>query len=183
MVRFIGFPNDRPFPPKVNYDHLMADPGRLDALSGVMLLAREMHRQVHELMAGEPWAVAAGFRPPCLGVLAVVERLQPVSQRVISDTLGLDASDVVGVLDILEEAGMVQRRRDPVDRRRHAVVLTEPGETAARRFAALRAEATDRVLAGLDDDERRQLVDLIDRANAGRTSHCQPGLSGRGLRV
>jgi DNA-binding MarR family transcriptional regulator len=142
-----------------------------------------MHRQVHELMAGEPWAVAAGFRPPCLGVLAVVERLQPVSQRVISDTLGLDASDVVGVLDILEEAGMVQRRRDPVDRRRHAVVLTEPGETAARRFAALRAEATDRVLAGLDDDERRQLVDLIDRANAGRTSHCQPGLSGRGLRV
>ncbi len=156
---------------------------RIDVLSGVLLLAREMHRQVHELMTEEPWAIDAGFRPPCLGVLAVVERLQPVSQRVISDTLGLDASDVVGVLDILEAAHMVQRRRDPADRRRHAVVLTELGEIAARRFAVIRAKATDRALAGLDNEERRQLVDLLERANAGAAPHCQPGLSGRGLRV
>src|SRR5439155_20249176 len=107
------------------------DDRRLDALSGVMLLAREMHREIHELMAEEPWAVDAGFRPPCMGVLAVVEKRQPVSQREISDYLGLDASDVVGVLDNLEAAHLVQRRRDPADRRRHAVVLTEPGETAA----------------------------------------------------
>lgn len=161
----------------------MDDDERLDALSGVLLLAREMHRQIHELIADEQWAIDAGFRPPCLGVLAVVERLQPVSQRAISDTLGLDASDVVGVLDLLEAAHMVQRRRDPLDRRRHAVVLTELGETAARRFAAIRATATDRVLAGLDTDERRQLIDLLDRANAGRALQRQPGLSGRGLRV
>jgi len=159
------------------------DDRRLDALSGVLLLAREMHRQMHDLVAEEQWAVDAGFRPPCLGVLAVVERLQPVSQRGISDTLGLDASDVVGVLDILEAAHLVQRRRDPTDRRRHAVVLTELGETAARRFAALRAKATDRVLAGLDDEERRQFVALLDRANAPWAPNGHPGLSGRGLRV
>lgn len=159
------------------------DDRRLDALSGVLLLAREMHRQMHDLLTEEQWAVEAGFRPPCMGVLAAVERLQPVSQRGISETLGLDASDVVGVLDILEAAHMVQRRRDPADRRRHAVVLTELGEAAARRFAALRATATDRVLAGLDDEERRQLVALLDRANAQRNLHRHPGLSGRGLRV
>ena len=156
---------------------------RLDALSGVLLLAREMHREMHGLMIQETWAIDAGFRPPCLGVLAVVERLQPVSQREISDTLGLDASDVVGVLDILEAAHMVERRRDPADRRRHAVVLTELGETAAQRVAALRAQAGDRVLAGLDDEERRQLVTLLDRANAHHAPQCQPSLSGRGLRV
>jgi DNA-binding MarR family transcriptional regulator len=104
-----------------------------------------------------------------LGVRAVVEHLQPVSQREISDHLGLDASDVVGVLDILEAAAMVQRRRDPSDRRRHAVVLTELGEAAARRFADLRGQATARVLAGLDDGERRQLVDLLHRA-CGRSA-------------
>ena len=159
------------------------DDRRLDALSGVMLLAREMHREIHGLMAQEPWAVDAGFRPPCMGVLAVVEKRQPVSQREISDQLGLDASDVVGVLDILEAAHMVQRRRDPADRRRHAVVLTELGETAARRFAALRAEAAERALAGLDPDERRQLVELLERATAGRAAGASPGLSGRSLRV
>ena len=137
---------------------------RLDAVAGVFLLAREMRRHIHELMAEEEWAAAAGFRPPCVGVLDVVSRLQPVSQREISDHLGLDASDVVGVLDILEAAALVERRRDPQDRRRHAVVLTEQGDAAARRFAALRAKAADRALGGLDADERRQLVDLLNRA-------------------
>ena len=139
----------------------------MDALSGVFLLAREMRRQIHEAMADEEWVAEAGFRPPCMGVLDVVARLQPVSQREISDHLALDASDVVGVLDILEAADMVERRRDPQDRRRHAVVLTERGATAARRFAALRAKVTDRVLSELDPDERRLLVDLLDRAVRG----------------
>ena len=152
---------------------------RLDAFTGVILLAREMRRRVHELMAGEQWAVDAGFRPPCMGVLAVVEKLQPVSQREISDQLGLDASDVVGVLDILEAASMVERRRDPRDRRRHAVVLTERGETAARHFAVLRVKATERVLADLDDDERRLLIDLLDRAGARWAPHCGAGVSTR----
>jgi DNA-binding MarR family transcriptional regulator len=65
---------------------------------------------------------------------------------------------------------MVQRQRDPRDRRRHAVVLTELGEKAARRFATLRERATERALADLDDDERRQLVDLLNRATGRFTS-------------
>ncbi len=141
-----------------------------DALTGVFLLAREMRRQIHELMAEEQWAVDAGFRPPCMGALGVIAAHQPVSQREISDHLGLDASDVVGVLDILEAAHMVRRQRDPQDRRRHAVVLTELGEDAARHFAALRARATGRVLADLDDDDRRQLVELLNRASRRFTS-------------
>ena len=91
---------------------------------------------------------------------------QPVSQREISDHLGLDASDVVGVLDVLEAAGMVERHRDPHDRRRHAVVLTEAGEQASRRLMVLRSQVEARVLAGLEPDERRQLADLLDRALA-----------------
>jgi DNA-binding MarR family transcriptional regulator len=143
-----------------------------DALWTVFLLAREMRRHVHELMAEEHWATQAGFRPPCMGVVHAVAKLQPVSQREISDHLGLDASDVVGVLDILQAAHMVERRRDPRDRRRHAVVLTEAGETAARRFAALHAEAEDRALANLDPDERTQLIALLNRA--ARSIGAQP---------
>lgn len=119
---------------------------------------------MHELMGHEQWAVDAGFRPPCLGVLAVVAASQPVSQREISDHLGLDASDVVGVLDILENAELVERRRDPNDRRRHAVVLTAAGEQAAQHFAHLRAIVEERTLAALDRDERKQLADLLQRA-------------------
>jgi DNA-binding MarR family transcriptional regulator len=145
----------------------VADDSPFDFLSGLFLLARETRRQIAELMAEEHWAVHAGFRPPCMGVLAVVEKLQPVSQREISDQLGLDASDVVGVLDVLEAASMVERRRDPADRRRHAVVLTDAGVAAAHHLAALRAEAEARVLAHLDPDERHALVGLLRRATEG----------------
>jgi DNA-binding MarR family transcriptional regulator len=156
---------------------------RPDALSGVFLLAKEMRRHISELMAEEDWAASAGFRPPCLGVMAVVAKLQPVSQREISDHLGLDASDVVGVLDILEAAHLVQRRRDPADRRRHAVVLTEAGEAAARHFATLRAEAEARALADLNPDERRQLVDLLNRATARCEASPEAAMRQRSLSV
>jgi DNA-binding MarR family transcriptional regulator len=148
---------------------------RLDALSGVFLLAREMRRHIGELMAEDQWAVDAGFRPPCMGVLAVVAAEQPVSQREISDRLGLDASDVVGVLDLLEAAGLLERRRDPNDRRRHAVVLTSRGEWAAQRFADLRARAEERALAGLEPHERSQLAELLARAVAREP---RPGKAG-----
>ncbi len=143
------------------------DGGRLDVVAGVFMLARELRREIGDLMATEQWAVDAGFRPPCLGVMAVVSKMGPVSQRAISDHLGLDASDVVGVLDILETAGMVERRRDPDDRRRHAVVLTEAGEQASRRLVVLRSQVEARVLAGLEPEERRQLADLLNRALRG----------------
>lgn len=137
-----------------------------DVISGVSLLSRELRKAVTGMMAAEQWAVDAGFRPPCMGVMAVVDRMGPVSQREISDRLGVDASDVVGVLDVLEGAGLVERRRDPEDRRRHAVVITEAGRRANRRLAALRAQAEERVLAGLDPAERRQLAELLHRAVA-----------------
>ena len=141
-----------------------------DVVSGVFMLARDLRREITDLMATEQWAIDAGFRPPCLGVMAVVAKRGPVSQRAISDHLGLDASDVVGVLDTLETAGMVERRRDPDDRRRHAVVLTEAGEQASRRLSVLRSQVEARVFAGLEPDERRQLAELIDRALGARTA-------------
>ena len=146
------------------------DDRRLDAVSGVFILARDLRRHIGDLMAEEQWAIDAGFRPPCLGVIAIVRASQPVSQREISEQMGIDASDIVGVLDVLEAAQLVERRRDPADRRRHAVVLTEAGEHAAKRFDALRAKAAERALAGLSPDDRSVLADLLERAVMAKSS-------------
>jgi DNA-binding MarR family transcriptional regulator len=133
----------------------------------VMLLANQLRQHMHEVFTGEPWMVDAGFRPPCVGVLRVIADQGPVSQRQISDALGLDPSDLVGAVDVLEEAGLVERGRDPEDRRRHAVVVTAKGRKAADRVGELLHEAECRALAHLDPDERRQLVALIAKALDG----------------
>ncbi len=137
---------------------------------------------MHELLGAERWVLDAGFRPPCMGVIACLEDAGSLSQREISDRLGLDASDVVGVLDILEAAELVQRRRDPHDRRRHAVVLTEAGAQAATRLAALRAEAEDRVFAHLDAEERRTFVELVNKALGRRVAEPAAARSARSAR-
>jgi DNA-binding MarR family transcriptional regulator len=129
-----------------------------------MLLAREMRRQMTVLFADEAWMHELGFRPPCVGVLRAVAELGPISQRQISDEVGLDPSDVVGAVDILERGGLVERHRDPDDRRRHAVQATAEGRRRSDRLRDLMIEAEARALAGLDADEQEQLVTLLEKA-------------------
>jgi len=135
----------------------------LDVPTLTYRLAQLTRRAMGERMARERWAHDAGFRPGCVGVLQVVAALEPVSQREVSDHLLLDPSDLVTLVDILEQAGMVERRRDPSDRRRYALETTRAGQDAVARLKQVAREASERVLAPLADDERTQLAHLLRR--------------------
>jgi DNA-binding MarR family transcriptional regulator len=107
-----------------------------------------------------------GLRLPHLGVLSSLAEFGPSAQRDLSVRLRIDASDLVSVLDDLEHHGLVRRERDPKDRRRYAVTLTEAGRTALARRLAISRELDDRLLAPLTGDERAQLHRLLVRAYA-----------------
>lgn len=126
-------------------------------------LAGLTRRATTARMTEEHWAVEAGFRPGCIGVLHTVAHHEPVSQREVSERLGLDPSDLVSLVDILDRAGLVQRRRDPTDRRRVLLEITAAGRTAVRRLEAVSRAVTDEVLAPLDADQRELLEDLLHR--------------------
>ncbi len=134
-------------------------------------LAQLNRRATAERMAHEQWAHEAGFRPGCIGVLRVVAAREPVSQREVSDQLMLDPSDVVTLVDILERAGMVERRRDPADRRRYALGITEAGRLAFARLTEISQQINAELLAPLDIWERVQLADLLARVVHHRTGH------------
>jgi DNA-binding MarR family transcriptional regulator len=138
-------------------------------------LAALTRRAVGERMAHETWAHQAGFRPGCIGVLRVVAAREPVSQREVSEALLLDPSDLVTLVDILERAGLVERRRDPADRRRYALEVTPRGKLAVVRLREINREANEELLAPLDEHEREQLAELIGRVVRHHTGQPEPG--------
>ena len=144
-----------------------------DFTSLVHLLAHLTRRAMGERMAREQWALDAGFRPGCVGVLRTVAALEPVSQRAVSERLVLDPSDLVSLVDILERAGLVERRRDPADRRRHSLEITPAGRTAVRRLETIGREVTQDVLTPLGEDERALLAHLLRRVVDHHTAYSE----------
>jgi DNA-binding MarR family transcriptional regulator len=142
-------------------------------------LAAITRRAIGDRMANESWAHDAGFRPGCIGVLRVVAAREPVSQREVSEALLLDPSDLVTLVDILEAAGLVERRRDPADRRRYALEVTPRGQLAVVRLREINRETNEELLAPLDEQERAQLAELIGRVVRHHTGEPDPAAAGR----
>src|ERR1700730_19207375 len=74
--------------------------------------------------AAETTMSPGGLRPRQLIALRLLSEDGPASQHGLSDALRLDPSNVVGLLNELEERELITRRRDPSDRRRHIVEMS-----------------------------------------------------------
>ena len=86
-------------------------------------------------------------------VLIAVDSQPPLSQQGVARRLGVDRTTMVALIDELEGKGLVQRRRDPDDRRKNVVALTETGRDTLRRASQAGDEAERRFLATLSPRE------------------------------
>src|SRR5207249_3756558 len=98
--------------------------------------------------------------PKHVGVLLQV-RAQPTSQQALCESIGVDASKLVGVLNDLEDEGLIVRRRDPADRRRHIVEVSKAGRSLVAAGERAIAQVEERLFAGLDAEDRAQLHRLL----------------------
>ena len=121
----------------------------------------------------------AGFSPYHYTVLALLDEGARETQATVADALQLDRSMLVGLLDTLEEKELIERRRDPNDRRRQSVSMTAEGKRTLAKLRALSAGLEDNFLSALDDDERESLYALLRKLAREHVPACayQPELS------
>jgi DNA-binding MarR family transcriptional regulator len=99
-----------------------------------------------------------------LGALAYLRDHHLATQHALSKALSLDANNCVLLLNDLEARQYLERRRDPMDRRRHLVELTAKGRTALERAELAQSSVEDEVLGTLSAEERGVLQRLLTRA-------------------
>jgi DNA-binding MarR family transcriptional regulator len=110
----------------------------------------------------------AGYSPYHYSVLALLDEGERETQATIAQALGVDRSQLVGLLDRLEDRNLIERRRDPSDRRRHVVRLTPAGKKQLADFRSLAQQIEEDFLAPLDAPGRAALHDLLLRIASHR---------------
>jgi MarR family transcriptional regulator, lower aerobic nicotinate degradation pathway regulator len=94
-------------------------------------------------------------------VLALLAEAPCEGQSSIAEMLSLDKSQLVGLLDGLEERKLIERRRDPNDRRRHNVLLTAEGKRQLEKLRELVNGIAEEFLAPLTPAQREELHKLL----------------------
>ena len=115
--------------------------------------------------------------PPQAGILRAIAADPGRSQQALSGQLGLLPSRVVAYVDDLEDRGYVERRRNPDDRRLHALYLTASGKKVMSKSGELGRQHERLMTAGLDTEQRdtlRQLLAVIAERQ-GLAPHVHPG--------
>ena len=128
----------------------------LEDSTGYML--RLAHNRAHQIAVEE---FPGGPHPREYAVLAAIAAAGPLSQQRLAERLHVNRTLMVAVADKLEARGLLERRRDPVDRRSYALHVTPAGRDELVRLHDEIERADRRVTERLTDAERARLNDLL----------------------
>ena len=113
-----------------------------------------MHRFTEAL---EPF----GIRPRHVAALIELRDRGELTQQSLCGQLHLDPTNLVAILNELEDRGYATRRRDPADRRRHIVQVSAKGLKVIDKVTEVMDSVEDDLLADFDSDEREQVARLL----------------------
>jgi DNA-binding MarR family transcriptional regulator len=118
-----------------------------------------------------------GLTPPQVGLLGLIAASPGQSQQVVAQVLGMPPSRLVGLVDALADRGLVERRRNPDDRRLHALHVTDAGEAMLAEIATIGRAHDEALCRSLDAGERETLRALLSRiaADQGLRPGIHPG--------
>lgn len=99
-------------------------------------------------------------------VLIILRESGSMTQKELTDRLGVQPGSVSEVLGKLEAAGLIRRVPNGTDRRTTDICLTEAGEVAAEEAYTQRQQRHQQMFSSLTDQEKDQLLLLLEKLNA-----------------
>jgi DNA-binding MarR family transcriptional regulator len=140
----------------IGYDRSMRPMRPWGTLTLLSQLSKSAIRKTPESLLGMPLRHYVA--------LSYIAEQEGMAQQNLCEILMMDANNLVLLLNELEDEGLVRRVRDPTDRRRHLVQVTEEGLSRFDRAREARTVVEDEVLAPLSATERDDLHHLLAKA-------------------
>ena len=137
--------------------------------TGIVSLLTQVYKALNRRTSEE--LLGMRFKPYM--TLGYVRDHPGTTQQELESALLMDANSVVLILNELEAARYSLRKRDPNDRRRHIVEITESGRRALERADRARESLEDEVLHDLSAEERRTLRELLEKVLEGLYSEAR----------
>lgn len=100
--------------------------------------------------------------------LSIIADNPQIVQSELADALQMERSNLVVVIDELEQRGLITRKKVPTDRRRYALTVTLRGRHLRDRAVAKVQQAEDDILGRLDDEDRARLLTALERLEGRR---------------
>ena len=147
----------------------------VSSADGVAFLLAQLGHHAATLFAEQVAAIE--LSPPQAGILRAIAAEPGRSQQALCAQLGMLPSRIVVYVDELEERGYVERRRNPDDRRLHALHLTAAGKRLMRKLSELAHQHELRLTAALDPEQYSALRALLSTVarEQGLKPHVHPG--------
>ena len=122
-------------------------------------------------------------------VLIIMREVGIITQRELTERLGIQPGSASEVIGKLETAGYLCRTLNESDRRTTDISLTAAGRDAAEEAYMQRAARHQQIFACLSDGEKKTLLDLLERSNSswdglyrGEAQECRHRGHGKGCR-
>ncbi|MBB5986280.1 MarR family winged helix-turn-helix transcriptional regulator [Sphingobium lignivorans] len=111
-----------------------------------------------------------GITGPQMRALVAIMRFPGINQGALADRLDVEPITTCRMVDRLEQAGLVERRRDPLDRRAWQLYLTEAAEPVTEKLQAIGQTVLTESLDGIAPEERDATLALLDRIRTNLTA-------------
>jgi DNA-binding MarR family transcriptional regulator len=133
------------------------DDARLRPVFMLARLGRVAARRLNDYLA------VTGLKRPHAVILMELRNFGPMSQQSLGERLHIDPSNLVAFLNTLEDDGLLVRRRDRADRRRHIVEITQEGIGRVPVCDEPLDALEDQLFVGLSTTDRERLRQLLER--------------------